>query len=80
MFLRSDIQADNSLELKEIIEWVEGNTKAMELFNRFGNKSIHSYIPFYFVFFLGVGIGEIISLRINHSTAINTKEGGILFY
>ena len=25
MFLKSDIQADNSLELKEIIEWVEGN-------------------------------------------------------
>lgn len=60
MFLRSDIQADNSLELKEydhfiltvwssermtlidvclrIIEWVEGNGKAMELFARFGNN------------------------------------------
>ncbi len=36
MFLKSDIQADNSLELKEIIEWVESNTKAMELFGRFG--------------------------------------------
>ncbi|KAL4430203.1 hypothetical protein ABPG74_014762 [Tetrahymena malaccensis] len=35
MFLKSDIQADNSLELKEIIEWVEGNGKAMELFARF---------------------------------------------
>lgn len=41
MFLKSDIQADNSLELREyldinkmirIIEWVEGNQKAMELF------------------------------------------------
>lgn len=36
MFLKSDIQADNSLELKEIIEWVEGNSKGMELFGRFG--------------------------------------------
>jgi hypothetical protein len=26
MFLKSDIQADNALELKEIIEWVESNT------------------------------------------------------
>lgn len=43
MFLKSDIQADNSLELKEIIEWVEGNQKAMELFARFG-----IYYPFNF--------------------------------
>jgi hypothetical protein len=38
MFLKSDIQADNALELKEIIEWVESNTKAMELFSKFGKK------------------------------------------
>lgn len=25
MFLKSDIQADNALELKEIIEWVDQN-------------------------------------------------------
>ena len=43
MFLKSDIQADTSLELKEIIEWVEGNSKAMELFARFG-----IYYPFNF--------------------------------
>ena len=36
MFLKSDIQADNELSLPEIIEWVEGNMKAMEVFSRFG--------------------------------------------
>jgi len=43
MFLKSDIQADNSLELKEIIEWVESNPKGMELFNRFGNILIYDF-------------------------------------
>lgn len=43
MFLKSDIQADNSLELKEIIEWVEGNSKAMELFARFGIFLTHLF-------------------------------------
>lgn len=38
MFLKSDIQADNTLELKEIIEWVESNSKAMQLFQRFEPK------------------------------------------
>lgn len=39
MFLKSDIQADNELSLPEIIEWVEGNIKAMEIFARFGTKT-----------------------------------------
>jgi hypothetical protein len=56
MFLKSDIQADNALELKEIIEWVESNTKAMELFSKFGKKKknkknkgnkIYIYIKFF---------------------------------
>ena len=38
MFLRSDIQADNSLELREIIEWCENNQKAMEIFKKFEPK------------------------------------------
>lgn len=38
MFLKSDIQADNQLSLPEIIEWVEGNMKAMEILARFGRK------------------------------------------
>lgn len=40
MFLKSDIQADNELSLPEIIEWVEGNMKAMEVFSRFGKKCV----------------------------------------
>ena len=40
MFLKSDIQADNELSLPEIIEWVESNAKAMEVFGRFGNNLI----------------------------------------
>lgn len=40
MFLKSDIQADNELSLPEIIEWVESNVKAMEVFARFGKNLI----------------------------------------
>lgn len=36
MFLKSDIQSDNALELKEIIEWVDQNQTAKELFLRYG--------------------------------------------
>ena len=43
MFLKSDIQADNELSLPEIIEWVEGNIKAMEVFARFGNNNFYFF-------------------------------------
>jgi len=46
MFLKSDIQADNELSLPEIIEWVEGNVKAMEVFARFGKNNRKKLIFF----------------------------------
>ena len=38
VFLKSDIQADNSLDLQELIDWVEGSSIAFAILDRFGIK------------------------------------------
>ena len=43
MFLKSDIKSDNSLSLRELIEWVETNLKAMKLFTRYGKNFINLF-------------------------------------
>ena len=60
MFLKSDIQADNELSLPEIIEWVEGNMKAMEVFARFGINIIIFHNNYWFCFLKQISTNLII--------------------